>query len=235
MDVLKAIKTRWSCRNYLQKPVEFDKLTVILEAGRFSPSAGNLQDWKFVLITDFGLRKGIAQHCMEQYWMESAPAMIVVCSDHAKTESHYGLRGKRLYSVQSSAAAVENMLLAAVGLGLGACWVGAFDEEFISSKLNLPDDVRPQAIITVGYPADKLPIEKDRTSLQSLMSFNSYGNRVDKVHLVLDDYSVEWEKQAEKLKPDFKKGVSKLKSHVNKLKDKLKEQHKQLRDSQDKS
>ncbi len=233
MDVLEAIKKRWSCRKYLQKPVEFDKLTLIMEAGLMAPSAGNLQDWKFILITDSGLRRAIAEHCMEQYWMEQAPAMIVVCSDYEKTEKYYGLRGKRLYSIQSAAAAVENMLLAAVGLGLGACWVGAFDEEFLSSQLNLPPGSRPQAIITIGYPDEKPPEQKERTSIQSIVSFNSYGNRVEKVHLLLNDYSVEWEQQANKLKPKIKTSINKLKHHVSKIKEKINEKKKTLADNEE--
>ena len=86
MDVLEAIKNRRSCRSYLQKAVEFDKITAIIEAGHYAPSAGNLQDWKFVIVTDKGLRESIAEHCLEQFWMAHAPAYIVVCSNEERTE-----------------------------------------------------------------------------------------------------------------------------------------------------
>jgi len=227
MDALWALKSRRSCRSFLQKPVEFEKLTAIMEAGHYAPSAGNLQDWKFILVTDKGLRDEIAAHCMEQYWMAHAPVMIVVCSNLERTEAHYGLRGKRLYSIQSCAAAIENMLLAAHALGLGACWVGAFDEEFISSLLGIPESARPQAIIPIGYPAEDPP-EKELTSLQSIVYFNKYGNRLAKVHLVLKDYSVEWEQQAEKVKPLLHKGLERLKEGAKKLKEQLDEQKKKV-------
>ncbi|MBD3209039.1 nitroreductase family protein [Candidatus Woesearchaeota archaeon] len=223
MDVLWAIKNRRSCRSYLQKPVEFDKITAIIEAGHYAPSAGNLQDWNFIIVTEADIRKAISEHCMEQYWMAQAPAMIVVCSNEERTEQRYGLRGKRLYSIQSCAAAMENMLLAAEALGLGTCWVGAFDEEFVTQSLNIPETARPQAIVTLGYKGEE-PEPKDLTSLQSLVYFNAYGNRLKKPHLVLKDFSVEWEQQAKKAAPVFKEGLAKIKAGVQQLKEQVKEQ-----------
>lgn len=223
MDVLWAIKSRRSCRSYLQKPVEFDKITTIIEAGHYAPSAGNLQDWKYIIVTDKGLRDSIAEHCMEQYWMAGAPAYIVVCSNEERTEMRYGLRGKRLYSIQSCAAATENMLLAANALGLGSCWIGAFDEDFISRSLGIPDTARPQVIITLGYPAEE-PEKKDLTSLESLVYFNGFGARLEKPHLMLKDYSVEWEQQAQKVTPIFKEGLAKIKQGVKQLKQQVEEQ-----------
>ena len=223
MDVLWAIKNRRSCRAYLQKPVEFDKVTAICEAGHYAPSAGNLQDWKFIIVTDTGLRSSIAEHCMEQYWMAQAPVHIVICSDEERTEMRYGLRGKRLYSIQSCAAAGENMMLAAEALGLGSCWIGAFDEEFLSRSLGVPDTARPQAIITLGYPAEK-PEKKDLTSLQSIVYFNGFGARLEKPHLVLRDYSVEWEQQAQKATPLLKEGISRIRKGVEQLKRQVEEE-----------
>ncbi len=225
MDLLWGIKSRRSIRKYLQKPLEFDKLTAIIEAGHYAPSAGNIQDWKFVLITDKGLIENIGKHCMEQYWMATAGAMICVVSNEEKCERQFGLRGKRLYTVQDNAAAIENMLLAAHALGLGACWVGAFDEEYIGNLLGIPDSCRPQAIITLGYPDEK-PEEKELASLQTCVYFNSFGNRLEKAHLMLRDYSVEWEQQAEKVKPKIQQGVNKIKEGVQKLKNQLDEQRK---------
>ena len=154
--------------------------------------------------------------------MSTAQAMICVVSNEERCERQFGLRGKRLYTVQSNAAAIENMLLAAHSLGLAACWVGAFDEEYISSTLGIPDTCRPQAIITIGY-SDEKPEEKELSSLQSCVYFNQFGNRIEKVHLVLRDYSVEWEQQADKLKPNLKQGVDKIKEGVQKLKEQIKD------------
>lgn len=220
MDVLSAIKERRSVRKYLSKPVEFDKITAVVEAATYAPSAGNLQDWHFVIVTEKSLRESIAEHCMEQYWMLKAPVMIVVCNNQERSEIRFGLRGKRLYSVQDAAAATENMLLAAKALGLGTCWVGAFDEEFIIDLLGIPGKARPQAIVTLGYPDEK-PEEKDLLDLVDLVSFNKYGKSVLKPHLVLKDYSVEIENQIKKSKPVLEQGVSKIKESVQKLKEQV--------------
>ncbi|MBN1274844.1 nitroreductase family protein [Candidatus Woesearchaeota archaeon] len=220
MDALWAIKTRRSIRSYLQKPVEFDKVTAVIEAAHYAPSAGNLQDWKFIIITDKAARHAIAEHCLEQHWMAHAPVYIVVCSNEERTEMRYGLRGKRLYSVQSCAAATENMLLAAHALGLGACWVGAFDEDYLDRTLNIPDTARAQAIVTLGY-TDEQPGEKELTSLDSAVYFGTYGIPYEKPHLILKDYSVEWEQQAQKAKPALEKGIASIKKSVQQLKEKV--------------
>ena len=225
MDVLWALKSRRSCRSYLQQPVEFDKITAILEAGHYAPSAGNLQDWKFILITDKGLRSAIADHCMEQFWMAEAPVHIIVCSNEERTEMRYGLRGKRLYSIQSNAAAIENMLLAAHALGLGACWVGAFDEDYLTRTLDIPETARPQAIITVGYANEK-PEKKNLTALDSIVYFNGFGARLSKPHLVLRDYSVEWESKAQKVAPSLKEGLARIKQGVKDLKEQVEQERK---------
>ena len=209
----------------MDRPVEFDKVTACIEAGHYAPSAGNLQDWKFILVTDVDLRKSIAEHCMEQYWMAQAPVHIVVCANEERTELRYGLRGKRLYSIQSCAAATENILLAAYSLGLGSCWVGAFDEDFLIRTLDIPPWARPQGVITLGYPDEK-PERKQLTSLQSLVYFNGFGARLEKPHLVLRDYSVEWESKARQAGPFLKKSLAGLKKNVQQLKEQVDEQKK---------
>lgn len=223
MDVLLAIRNRRSCREYLQRPLEYDKITAVIEAGHYAPSAGNLQDWKYILVTDKHMRETVAEHCMEQHWMAHAPAMIIVCSNEERTEQHYGLRGKRLYSIQSCAAAVENMLLCAEALGIGACWVGAFDEEQLRDLFNIPQTARPQAIITLGYKATQ-PTPKELTSMDSCVYFGSYGNRLKKPHMAIRDFSTEWENQATNAKPALQKGLESIKQSVQKLKEQVNQQ-----------
>lgn len=229
MDTLEAINSRRSIRRYLDKPVEFEKITTILDAARHAPSAGNLQDWAFVLVTDKTLIKQVAQYSVEQYWIQTAPVVIVVCAVPEKHEMYYGLRGKRLYNIQDCAAAIQNMLLAAANLGLGSCWIGAFEEEKIRSLFEIPPDVRPQAIITIGY-ADEVPPERFLTPIENMVFFNRYGMRVEKLHIVLRDYSVEWKRQAENLKHGTRKGLSRtferLKSIPSKVKERIKKKQK---------
>ncbi|MBI2546675.1 nitroreductase family protein [Candidatus Woesearchaeota archaeon] len=158
MDTLEVIYTRRSIRKYRDIPVEWDKVGKILEAGRAAPSAGNIQAWKFVVITDPAKIRMLAEAALQQYWMGSAKVHIIVVSQFEKHRRFYGVRGERLYAIQDCAAACQNMLLAAHYLGLGACWVGAFDEDGVKRAVMMPEQARPQAIITLGYADEEPPV-----------------------------------------------------------------------------
>lgn len=225
METLEAINQRRSIRKYLERPVEFEKLTTIIDAARKAPSAGNLQDWSFLIVTDKKLIRQVASYSIEQYWIQTAPLVLIVCGFPEKHEMYYGLRGKRLYNVQDCAAAIENLLLAATDLGLGSCWIGAFEEEKIRAIFNIPPEVRPQAIITLGY-SDEIPQDKSLIPIESMTFFNRYGIRIEKLHIVFRDYSEEWKKQGNKLTERFKDTSRKIREQYNKIKIKLKKNNK---------
>lgn len=220
MDTLEAIETRRSVRKYLDRPVEFEKLTTILDAARKAPSAGNLQTWRFVMVTEKNLIKQVATYSVEQYWIATAPVLILVCTVPEKHELYYGLRGKRLYAVQDCAAAIQNLMLAATDLGLGTCWVGAFEEDKIKSLFEIPPDIRPQAIITLGYP-DEVLEPRVLDPIENQVYFNRWGMRVEKLHIVLRDYSVEWQKQHSRMKNAFKSTGRKFREELNKLRERF--------------
>jgi nitroreductase len=221
METLEAINQRRSVRKYLDRPVEFEKITTIIDAARKAPSAGNLQDWNFIIVTEKDLIRQVASYSIEQYWIQTAPAVIIVCGLPEKHEMYYGLRGKRLYNVQDCAAAIENVLLAATDLGLGTCWVGAFEEEKLRSLFAIPADVRPQAVVTLGYSDDE-PQDKSLIPIENITFFNRYGMKVEKLHIVLRDYSVEWARQGNKLKSRFSDTGKKLKEEFHKITGKMK-------------
>ncbi len=177
MDTFETIFTRRSVRRYRDVPVEWEKVGHVLEAGRAAPSAGNLQNWRFIVVTSGGQRDGIAEASLNQKWMAKAPVHIVVTSEVKKVEIFYGLRGERLYSVQNCAAAIQNMLLAAHAQGLGACWVGAFDEDMVRRICGIPGQSRPQAIITLGYEEGKAK-DPGRTALYTVTFVGGYGGRI---------------------------------------------------------
>ncbi|MGV8141786.1 MAG: nitroreductase family protein [Candidatus Woesearchaeota archaeon] len=220
MNTLDAINARRSIRRYLDRPVEFEKLTTILDAAIKAPSAGNLQDWRFILVVDRELIKQVANYSIEQYWIQTAPALIIVCAVPEKHEMYYGLRGKRLYNIQDCAAAIENILLTATDVGLGSCWIGAFEEEKIRSMFVIPPDVRPQAIITVGY-SDEIPKERQLAPIDNVVFFNRYGMKVEKLHIVMRDYSEEWQKQSEKMKHSFRRHFKRVGEEFHRFKDKF--------------
>jgi nitroreductase len=128
----------------------------ILRCGCQAPSAGNVQPWRFIVVRDAELKKALAAAAQGQDFITEAPVVIVVCADLASHSLSYGQRGVELYSIQDTAAATQNMLLAATALGLGACWVGAFREEDAARALRLVKDMRPLALIPVGYAAQEI-------------------------------------------------------------------------------
>ena len=155
MDVFEAIKGRRSIRAFTPKEVSEKDVEALLEAARWAPSAGNLQPWEFIVVTKSEIKRKLAAAALDQTFIEEAPVVIIVCANLALSGMGYGSRGVNLYCLQDTAAATQNMLLAANALVLGACWIGAFHEEEVGEVLNIPDDVRPVAIVPVGHPAEK--------------------------------------------------------------------------------
>lgn len=177
MEALECINKRKSVRRYKNTPVEWEKIANILEAGNNAPSAGNLQNWKFVVIMDKSKRLAIAEACLNQLWMQDAPVHIIVCAEPDKSAQMYGLRGEKLYCIQNCAAATQNMLLAATAQGLGACWVGAFDEPKLAGIVGIPDGVRPQSIVTVGY-AGAVTRQPQKLKIDIVVYLESFGNKI---------------------------------------------------------
>ena len=184
VDVVELIKSRRTVKQFLPKFVDWDKISKVVDAGRHAPSSGNIQNWKFIVILEPEIKQKVAQASFEQYDISIAGALIVVVSEPEKVERYYGLRGERLYSVQNSAAVAENMLLMAHSLGLGGCWVGAFDEDGLSNALGIIEEVRPQAVLTIGY-TDVKPLMPTRYKLENVVFLEKYGNRMKDADAVM--------------------------------------------------
>lgn len=175
MDISEAIEKRFSCRSYLRRRLSEKDIVAILEAGIKAPNAGNLQNWDFIIIKDDETKEKLTKASLNQRWMMQADIFIVICSDSRSSKKYYAKRGD-MYNSQNCAAAIENMLLTATSLKLGSCWVGAFETEAVERALHLPDNIRPEAIITLGYPKDHNP-KKRRASLDAVVHFGEYGNK----------------------------------------------------------
>ncbi len=208
MDTLECISTRRSIRKFLDIPIEFEKVGNVLDAGRYAPSAGNLQDWKFILITDEKMRQDVAKACVEQHWIATAPVIILVCTEPEKTKRFYGRSGEK-YSIQNGAAVVQNMLLTAHAQGLGSCWIGAFEDEAIKRLLSIPDDVIVQAIVPLGYPDEKVPMPL-RFTLDNVTYIESWGNRIKDLAAYMEWYGEHVQKAVQKGKELVKEFVRKL-------------------------
>lgn len=184
METEECILTRRSIRKFKNVKVDMEKIGKILEAGRAAPSSGNIQNWMFVIVDDEEKRKVIAEACFQQYWMAAAPIHIVICSKPQEVKRHYGIRGERLYSVQNCAAVAENMLLMAHAQGLGACWIGAFDEDKIKDLLKIAKETRPQIIIPIGY-ADEKPLVPNKYKLDNIAFWNEWWGRAKDINVFL--------------------------------------------------
>ncbi len=176
-DILELIKSRRNIKHFLPKYVSWEKIAHVIDAGRHAPSCGNIQNWKFVVVYEHAQKQAVADACYDQYEIIQAGALIVVCAEPEKAERYYSLRGERLYSVQNCAAAIQNMLLEAHSLGLGTRWIGGFDEEVIKSMLSIPEEVRPQAIIALGY-SKEVPAKPPKYPLESVVYFQSWRNKM---------------------------------------------------------
>jgi SagB-type dehydrogenase family enzyme len=215
MEVFDAIRARRSIRKYKDKQVAWDNIVTIMQAGKYAPSAGNLQNWKFIVVKNDETRKAIAKACLQQEWMEVAPVFIAVVAEPEKAERYYGTRGARLYTIQGCAAAIQNMLLTAHSLGLGTCWIGAFDEDEIFRILNLPEEKSVQAVITIGY-ADETPQPPQKYRIEYMMFFEKWWGRLEFPKTHLGWWSAGNKKIVDESKKLAKKVHKKVKEHVKK-------------------
>ena len=149
MDVYDAINKRRSVRRFLACDVEEDRLRRVLEAGLAAPSASNRQPWRFIVVRDPKKRKALAEAAKGQRFVGEAPVVVAACG---VTPDYIMTCGQPAYSVDVSIA-VDHMTLAAVGEGLGTCWIGAFYEDKAKAILGVPDDARIVALLPIGYPA----------------------------------------------------------------------------------
>ncbi len=158
MDVYEAIRKRKSVRSFLDRPVEEEKLDRVLEAARLAPSARNVQEWRFIVVTDPGLRRRLIPAAAGQSFVGEAPVVIVGC---AETDEHVMRCGEKSYPIDV-AIAMEHIALAAAAEGLGTCWIGAFYQDQVKMVLDIPDDVKVVELMPLGYPSDMSETEKKR-------------------------------------------------------------------------
>ncbi len=169
MDVFKAITQRKSIRKYKNTDVEDEKLQKILESARIAPSAANRQEWKFLVVTNQETRDKLVEAANGQKFVGEAPITIVACS----TESERVMPcGQYAYTVDLSIA-VSFMILEATELGLGTCWLGAYDEGKVRDILSIPKDIRVPAMFTLGY-ADETPAPRPRRDLDQIVAYEKY-------------------------------------------------------------
>lgn len=154
MEFSEVIAKRRSVRHFKSSvEVSEEDIRTLLQAAVTAPTAGNIQPWRFVVVRSQEARERLAA-AMGQRWATAAPVVIVVCFDPRPCAARYGARGEELYAIQDSAAAVANLLLAAVDRGLASCWIGAFDEDAVRESLGVTRPIRPIAVLPIGVSAE---------------------------------------------------------------------------------
>lgn len=174
MDAFEAIQKRESVRSYESTPVPKETLAKLLEAARIAPSASNTQPWHFIVVTDSEKKKELSKGLFAKFLAET-PVVIVACGDTKASPD---------WCVIDVAIAVENMVLAATGEGLGTCWVGSFDEDQVRELLRIPRNFKVIVLLAVGYAREKVDLAgkivrsvRKRKTLDEIASFEEYGQR----------------------------------------------------------
>ena len=173
MDVFEAIKGRRSVREFESTPIKEADLQKILDAARLAPSAGNCQPLELIVVKDRAQKERLVRAALGQSFIAEAPVAIVVCANVPRTSRRYGRRGEELYCIQDTAAATQNIHLAAYALGYATCWIGAFDEDEAAKVIKAPAGIRPVAIVPIGRPAEK-PSAPQRMPLSKIVREDSF-------------------------------------------------------------
>jgi nitroreductase len=168
MDLLELIKSRCSIRTFIDKPVEEEKIAQILEAGRWAPTSGNKQPWRFIVVRDKKKQAEFDQR-FHQPWILNAPVVIVILAAPYDTWEKYDELD--MTYIQDVATSTQNILLMTHSLGLGAVWVSSFSRKAVRKALNIPKDYLIQGLVCLGYydksaftdfHGEKVPNQKDR-------------------------------------------------------------------------
>jgi len=181
MALLDLIKHRKSVRNFLDRPVEREKILMCLEAARLAPSACNSQPWKFIVVDDIKLKSKLCAAAFSGIYSintfcKMAPVIVVVISEKSKFLARIGgmFRGTKYYLIDIGIA-TEHFVLQAEDLGLGTCWICWFNEGAVKSILNIPQPKKIDILIALGYyDKEKARSEHGREPIDKISSFNCY-------------------------------------------------------------
>ena len=169
MEFSELIKTRYSVRAYKPDPVEDEVLNQVLEAARLAPTAANRQPFQLIVIPTAG-REAELKRIYPRDWFAQAPLVICACGIPAQGWTR---RDGKNYTDVDVAIVMDHLILAAASLGLGTCWIAAFDPTAAREVLGLPDGVEPIVFTPLGYPADR-PGPKKRKALSELVRYESW-------------------------------------------------------------
>ncbi len=169
-DFFETVRHRHSVRCYQSDmPVEKEKLHAILETACSAPSAGDLQAYKIIVVSNQEKRQALADAAEGQAFISAAPIALIFCAEPQRSATQYGERGQTLYAIQDTTIAAAYAQLAVVAAGMGSTWVGYFDEEKVRDILQIESTLTPIAMLSLGYPAE-LPEPTTRRRLDEIVS-----------------------------------------------------------------
>jgi nitroreductase len=168
MDVMEAIKTRRSIRKYSDRPIEEEKLRLVLEAARLAPSAANGQNWRFIVVRNKDTIQRLKEAANGQTSVGEAPAVIVACATSRRV-----MTCNQPTDTVDCSIAMSYMILEAHELGLGTCWLGHFHADKGKAALGIPDAVSVIAMTPIGYPAEA-PVQTPRKDFEDIISFDAF-------------------------------------------------------------
>ncbi len=180
MALLDLIKHRKSVRDFLDRPVEREKIMMCLEAARLAPSECNSQPWKFIVVDDRQLKNKLCDAAFSGIYSintfcKMAPVIVAVISEKSKFIARMGgmFRGTKYYLIDIGIA-VEHFVLEAEDLDLGTCWIGWFNEGAVKSILNIPQQKKIDILIALGYYDREKARSHNKEPIDRIASFNSY-------------------------------------------------------------
>jgi nitroreductase len=168
MQFSEVIDRRRSIRAFRATAIEEQKINAILATAQSAPSAGDLQAYRIVVVTDTETKALLAKAALGQQFIAEAPTMLVFFADIRRSKAKYGSRGAELFCLQDATIAAAYAQLAATEEKLGSCWVGAFDDAQVSESLGAPAHLRPVALMPLGYAAE-VPERPPRRALSQLV------------------------------------------------------------------
>jgi nitroreductase len=169
MDFVELVGQRYSVRAYRSDPIETDKLDVVLDAVRLAPTAANRQAFQIIVIRTAGHESEL-ERIYGRDWFVQAPLVICACG---LPDQNWVRRDGKNYNDVDVAIVMDHLTLAAADVGLGTCWIGAFDPAAAREVLGLPEGVEPIAFTPLGYPADR-PRPKVRKDLSDLVRYDHW-------------------------------------------------------------
>ena len=171
IPLLDGIATTRAIRRYTDDPVPDDDLAAILwHAGR-APSGSNRQPWKFVVVRDADLRAKLVEACNGQAFVGTAPVVIAACGTLPDRMMSCDVPGDPV----DVAIAIDHMTLRAAELGLGTCWIGAFNQTAVRDVLSIPADAKVIEVLVLGHPADAPPPAKKRKDLDEIVCWDRWS------------------------------------------------------------